>query len=300
MARCADTPVHAVTYGRAVTAAVCFALSLLCSSAVHSAIPQRIVSLNVCTDQLLMLLAPPARIAAISHLALDPANSVMVEQARRHPITYGRAEEVFLLRPDLVLAGTFTTRATVGLLRRLGTRVLEIPMAETFADIEENIRSVGRAVGEPGRASDLIRRLHETQTPEVPEDAGARPVAAVIYPNRYSEGSGTLANHILSLGGFENLADKLGIRGTAKLSLETLLLHSPDAFVLGRRREREDALAHEVFYHPVLRTLLTQSPSLSIADAVWTCGTPHIVRAVRRVKALRARSVSKQFGPKAQ
>ncbi len=281
---------------RAAITAACVAALTACALPAHSTTPKRIVSLNVCTDQLLMLLAPAARIAAISHIALDPANSAMVEQARRHRITYGKAEEVFLLRPDLVLAGTYTTRATVGLLRRLGTRVLEIPMAETFADIANNIRTVGEAVGESARAAQLIRQLYQMPTDDT-RTAPTRPLAAVIYPNRYSDGGGTLANHILERGGFANLSTRLGIRGTAKLSLETLLLHSPDALILGRQRKDKDALAHEVFYHPVLRKLLSESQSLTIADAHWTCGTPYVVRALRRIKTLREEIAQRPASP---
>lgn len=47
----------------------------------------------------------------------------MVEAAKAYPPNEGLAEEIYLMQPDLVLAGSFTSRATVEMLQRLGVRV---------------------------------------------------------------------------------------------------------------------------------------------------------------------------------
>src|SRR5690606_1418517 len=77
--------------------------------------PQRVVSINVCTDQLALLLADEGQLESVSYLSQDPELSVMAAKARKMPVNYAQAEEVFLMKPDLVLAGTFSSRATVGL-----------------------------------------------------------------------------------------------------------------------------------------------------------------------------------------
>ena len=69
------------------------------------AAPERIVSINLCTDLLLMLLADPEQIASVSFLASEPQSSAMVAESVAYPANYGRAEEVFLMDPDLVPAG---------------------------------------------------------------------------------------------------------------------------------------------------------------------------------------------------
>ena len=75
--------------------------------------PARIVSLNMCTDELVLRLADPARIASVTWLSQDPRNANMAEAARRIPANHGLAEEALGFRPDLVVAGAYTTRATV-------------------------------------------------------------------------------------------------------------------------------------------------------------------------------------------
>ena len=63
---------------RRLMALLSFALVPL--GAIASDLP-RVVSVNVCTDQLVMLLADPDQILSLSDLSDDPRNSVMAEHA---------------------------------------------------------------------------------------------------------------------------------------------------------------------------------------------------------------------------
>ena len=80
--------------------------------------PKRIVSLDLCTDQLLIDLVPRERIAAVTHLAADASVSAIPEKARGLPITHGGAEDVLARDPDLILAGPWGVAGTVSLLQR--------------------------------------------------------------------------------------------------------------------------------------------------------------------------------------
>jgi len=83
-------------------AALFFALALAAPAA---AAPQRVVSLNLCADQFLVLVLPRERIAALSPLAEDPTLSAVAEQARGLPRVRPAAEAVLPLKPDLAVAG---------------------------------------------------------------------------------------------------------------------------------------------------------------------------------------------------
>ena len=106
-----------------LTICAAFAAVLLSASSglmARAAAPARIVSLNVCTDQILVDLVPRHRIAAVTHLATDPLSAAHPERAAGLPSTRGSAEEVLAKDPDLMLAGQYSTIAAVALLRRLG------------------------------------------------------------------------------------------------------------------------------------------------------------------------------------
>ncbi len=94
-------------------------LSLLLPAQALTAGPaQRIVSLNLCTDELLLRLADPARIASVTWLSRNPPARTWRTSRQRVPVNHGLAEQVVAADPDLVLAGTFTTRIAVGMLKR--------------------------------------------------------------------------------------------------------------------------------------------------------------------------------------
>lgn len=256
------------------------------SARAEPASPQRIVSLNLCTDQLLMLMAPRERIAAISHLAIDPQLSILAEDAKRLPVTFGQAEEVYLLKPDLVVAGSFHFNTTVDILRRLGIRVEEFPSATSFDEIRDNVRRMGRLVGNEARAEELIAGF-DASIASVTETHSSQPVtAALYYANSYTSGAGTLAAEVVERAGFANLGSKLGLKGTSELPLETLVMQRPELVITGLAYDAP-ALAQEVFEHPALAYLQKRSQKVAVPENLWICGTPFTARAVEALAAVR-------------
>ena len=82
----------------------------------------RVVSQTVGTDELLLSLAEPGQIAALSHLARDPDYCVAAVEARRYPTlsSNGDAESVLRFNPTLVLCADYTRAEMVAQLRRSG------------------------------------------------------------------------------------------------------------------------------------------------------------------------------------
>lgn len=239
--------------------------------------PQRVVSINVCTDQLALILAREGQLQSISYLSRDPQLSAMADKAQRFPVNHAGAEEVFLLKPDLVLAGTFSSRATVGLLRRLGIRVEEFAPARSFGDIEEHVHRLGDLLGRQAEAQAQIVSM-KAALATIKRPAQSKTVA-LYYANSYTSGEGTLIDEAVRLAGLENMADKAGITGSALLPLEKLVLAKPDILVRGAR-DRAPALAFENFRHPALRALEKQVRAVTLDDNLTVCGGPFSVDAV--------------------
>ncbi len=257
--------------------------------------PSRIVSLNLCTDQLLMMLVAPSRIAALSRFSRQPAMSVMARQASGLPVTSGAAEEVFMLKPDLILAGTFTSRATLNLLRRkLKQKIIELAPAGSFADIAANIRRIGEAVHEPDQAARLIALMSQRLKAAGMKTTTPLPLAALYFANGYSSGRKTLVDTVVRKGGFETLGQRLDFFGTKKLSLETLILSQPDLLILGTQKYSGEALAYEIFRHPAMRHLKQRTTHIALAEALTLCGTPHTVRAVEQLRQFQKVFLSRQ------
>ncbi|MCX2697734.1 MULTISPECIES: ABC transporter substrate-binding protein [Ochrobactrum] len=239
--------------------------------------PKRVVSINVCTDQLAMLLADDTQLQSVSYLSRDPLLSVMTAKAQQLPVNHGQAEEVFLAKPDLVLAGTFSSRATVGLLRELGVRVEEFAPARSFEDIRAHMKRMGALLGREEQADRQIAAMNAALA-EVPKPAH-RQTVALYYANSYTSGRGTLIDEAIRLAGLDNLADKAGIRGSGMLPLEMLIMNKPDILVRGSRG-RPPALAFENFEHPALRALEKETRIVTLNDNLTVCGGPFSVDAV--------------------
>lgn len=272
------------------TGIVVVALLLAAGAAVAS--PQRIVSINVCADQLLLMLADRTRIVSLSHLSADPHTSAMTEEAAGFPLNHGLLEEILPLEPDLVLSGAYTLRPTVFALRRLGYRVAELPVAVTFADIRDNIRKVADEIGSPERGKDLIAKFDRELADAAAPASDPLPLAAIYAANNYSSGQGTLVDAVVRQAGWRNLAAELGARGTTRLPLETLLISDPDLLIIGHRRDGA-ALAYETLRHPALRQAFSRRATVSIPDSLWVCGTPVVAEAVGRLRAVRLRLAGK-------
>lgn len=259
-------------------------VAALLPPAVQAGPPARVVSVNLCTDQLALLIADPGQIVSLSHVARDPVSSAMAAEAAAYPANRGSAEEIHLLAPDIVLAGTFDPPAMLAALRRLGHRVETFPLEAGFADIRTLVTRMGALLGQPERAARLIAEMDTILA--VPPPAGPRPRAALFYANAYSSGAGTLAHEILEAAGFANIAAERGLTGLGRLSLETLVLADPDLVVIGQDYATP-ARAQEVLRHPAARAL--GGGRAVVADNLWVCGTPLAARAVETLRAERMR-----------
>ena len=247
--------------------------------------PARVVSMNLCTDQLAMMLAAPGQLVSVSHLASEVQSSSMVEEARAYPMNRGQVEQVFLMRPDLVLAGTYTQVSTVDLLRRLGVEVVQVPPASSFVDAVEQVRLVGRALGQEAKA-DAMADAFAAEI-EAARFSGTPRTAAFYYPNGYTTGSGTLANEVLELTGFTNIGATSGVTGGGILPLERLVMAGPELIVTSERYPGASR-SEDILVHPALRAVQARAGVELTSDADWVCGTPHLLRAIGKMQAARA------------
>jgi iron complex transport system substrate-binding protein len=256
-----------------------FLIALAISAgAAMAAPPARVVSINLCTDQLAMLLADPGQVVSVSHLASDPLSSSMVEQARAYPENRGGAEQVFLLHPDLVLAGEYTPAETVSLLQRLGVRVVQVPIANSTAGAADVMRMVGAALGHPERGEAMASAfLADLSALAVP---GQKATAAMYFPNGYTTGDGTLSNEVLDLTGFRNVAAGAGLTGGGILPLERLVMAQP-AMIVTSTPYPGASRAEEILVHPALAAVRAGAGEARTTDADWVCGTPALLNAVR-------------------
>ena len=267
-------------------------LTLLATLALSSAgaaegPPQRVMSLNLCTDQLVLQLLPPERITSVTFLSRSTEHSFLKEKAFTVPINYGTSEEVLRQHPDVVLAGNTSTPAVRELLKRIGAPLVEVPRAETFDEIRDVTRLVGRAVGAETNAEALIAEMDAT----LADLARTRPSARIVVAGWDGAGNvpakGTLFDAILTAAGGENVAG--GITATmfsgryTTFDLEQLVAMRPDILAYGSSRIGRMDLAGEQLQHRVVRRLYA-GRQIVYPETLYSCGLPQTAAAARDLR----------------
>lgn len=251
---------------------------VLAAAVPAQAAPQRVVSMNLCSDQLALMLAAPGQLLSVSNLAQDPRLSPVADLAAGLTPNRGRAEEIYLMRPDLVIAGPYGSAATVSLLRRLDIRVEILPPADDFATIRAQIRQMGAMLGRDDAATRLLAAFDAELAAATSPVAGGR--AALYGANGITSGTETLAGAIVAAAGFRNIAADHGIRSMSPLPLELLVMARPDRLIVDQRWPGQSQ-GEAILDHPALDDI---APVLRQSDLDWTCGTPLVARAVRSLR----------------
>lgn len=227
---------------------------------------QRVVSLNLCSDQMLVLLAPE-QVAALSPLARDPALSFVAAQAARLPIVRDDAEAVLRLHPDLVLAAPYGAQATLALLVQEGVPVRRIDLPQDFAAIRAQTTALAAALDVPARGASLVAAM-DAILASVPQPT--RHITAVAWePRGYTAGPGTLMDAVLRAAGLVNAA------AGARIGIEAMLRHPPDLLVEQEAPEYP-SLATEMLRSPALAAI----PRRAVPSALTICAGPFTARAV--------------------
>lgn len=223
--------------------------------------PARVMSLNVCTDQLAMTLAVPGQLVSVSFLAREPSLSPLHAEAQRFPVNRGRAEEVFLERPDLVVTGTYSLHNTTGLLKKLGFHVEEFSFSQTLDTIPGEIRRMGALLGQPDEAEEVAAGFEAELADIRSRQCTAKPTALAYDQNGVALGGGTLADSVIEAAGFRNLAAEKGVTGMAPFPIEEIVTDPPDIIITSAGEDDAPSLGERIPRHPALQSLGGRPPA---------------------------------------
>jgi iron complex transport system substrate-binding protein len=260
--------------------------ALLLAPASGDAKPARIVSLNLCIDGLLLDLADRNRIAAVSYLSFKPAYSPRAAEFEGLTAVYGLAEEVLALEPDLVLTGPFSPGNTTRLLEKFGYRVVELPVANSIADMRDLIVEVARLIEEEEAGKAMLAAIDWRLAALPPPPA--EPLRAVLYgANGLTAGADTLAEDVLRRAGFSSMTAEAGIAGWRWVDLETLLTTRPDVLVMEELRDGPPSVGRAVLAHPALARFAESHAIVTFPESQWECAGPGTVTAVEQLAEAR-------------
>lgn len=241
---------------------------LLASAAIRAA------SLNLCTDELLLLLARPDQIVSVTHLSQQPAESPLWRQARRHARNDGSLLDVAPRRPTIVftMGGQGNDRAAIA--RRLGIRVIVLPFPQNIDDVIGSVRTMATSLGRQPAGENVVRQMLALNS-----GAPARPVDTLyLSGGGLTVGAKGLAADWMRLAGLRQRA----IRGD-RVGLEQLLVAPPAVLLRSNYRSGEYSSDQRWLSHPLARNVRA-GRTLATDGRRWTCMGPLLVPEILRLR----------------
>ena len=197
-----------------------------------SASPNRIVSLSPALTEILFAVGAGDRVVGVTDFCDWPPEAA--SRSRVGGFANPSIESVLALRPDLVLASPGPgNRDAVLAMERAGLRVT-IAESETLGETYSAIEEVGRSVGAPERAAELIEEIRGRIEAVSRRLAGSDPVPTLFclqVDPIMAAGAGTLPSEILEAAGGRNVVAEARY---PRLGIESVMALEPRAILQSR------------------------------------------------------------------
>jgi iron complex transport system substrate-binding protein len=250
------------------------------------ATPVRIASITLGTDEIFSELVPPERLVCVTYLADDPEISNV---AGRYPTTIPRLrdtdpERIIGLRPDLVCLAPYNSADFLKVMERSGLSIYLNEASQTMDEIDAGILELGKRVGEPERALELVERMRarRKQLAHKLREVQHRP-RVLYWSAGFTAGRRSTIDDIIREGGAINVATEKDREGSAEISPEQVIATDPEYILLSRwsADEREGHINN----HPLLRNLraVKENRVISIEGRYLTSVSQFVVEGAERL-----------------
>jgi len=215
--------------------------------------PMRIVSMTLATDEILLDLVGPERLAGITYLASDASLSNIADRPELAQIPNvvqpnPGPEQIIAMEPDLVLVAAFTDAAVIEQLKQAGLPVFVMGFVSSVDSIKESILTIGELVGEPEKAQEMVDAM-DARLDEITTAIGGvedePPTVLYLSSDGWVAGAGTsLDDIIIRAGGVNAAADLVDWN---QVSEEQIIQMNPDVVILSPFVTDEEFIDNPVF-----------------------------------------------------
>ena len=245
-----------------VKALLCFFLSsLMLSDYATAAAPKRIVSLDLCSDWVLVEYIDRSKVLALSPLFQKYPADLRAGDTENDewPTHDGSLEKLLSLKPDLVLVGEHNAWLLRERLKRLGFRVIVLSHPKNMSQVIDYENQFFNAVGSKRRSLLMLPKVKHLLLHK----------ALMLGNNGIGTGQGTFENDVLKYAGWGNYLDE---EGYIRLQLEELVIRKPD--VILSATSDDAALASQFAQHTAIRKLMQRNEWIDSSSWRWRCPGP--------------------------
>ena len=230
------------------------------SAAVMPPSPQRIVSMSLASDEILLAIIPEcggySRVVGLSTFSDNPESSNIVNEAKLvKNRVHSELETIINLKPDLVIAASFNRQEVVRALSKKNIKVITLERFSSAIDIAENISIIGEQTNCKTAAESLRSKfLHQLNEGISSAHKKTRAPRLVNYsPDMTVMAKNTLFDDLVVRAGGINIASERGLSFWPKIDVETLLSSNPDFVIVTGNNSAEKL--REIKNHAVWKKL---------------------------------------------
>ena len=240
----------------------------------------RIVSLDFCADQYVLKLADREQILAVSPDAVRDF-SYMREEAASVPTVRAIAEDVLILKPDLVVRSYGGGPNAAQFFERAGVPVLQVGWTSAVHGAGPNTipqitREVAAGLGQTERGEALIEEF-QTRLEAIKNEASGKSTL-YITPSGTTTGGNSLAHEMMLAAGLSNFTKTPGWHS---VPLEQLAYERPDlvaAAYFNAKTNHEHAWSAS--RHPMAKRELSENERVDLDGAWLSCGGWFMIEAI--------------------
>lgn len=269
-----------ISPGKSKNLIIALLLTCIASSAYPAGV-QRLASVNLCADQLLLAIATHEKIVALGPFAKDPSMSFFAREAIAYPRLSGRSEALIGLNVDAVAVGPFDNRFMRAVLKRHKLSEIIVDRWSSVNSMLHGVQAFGDRIGESVNARRLVAEI-EDELEGLRARARRSPPATFLFLHRRGLiGEAGIVSELLEIAGMSDVAKNVQPQF---LSVEGVLALRPDFLVLPGLGQKLEDRGVELLEHPALRRLYPETRRITAPDRLTACAGPATSALIQHLK----------------
>ena len=222
----------------------------------------RIVSLTLSGDEMLLGLVPENRIAGLSgKINEDKEISNIVDKAKKFPKVEGNEEVLMSLEPDLIIVADWLSKRITDIGAITGAKVYFYKTPNSYEEQKKLIRDLANLVEEKENGEKLIKnmddRLKALQNKITKNYKGAKPRILMYTSFGTTSGKNTTFSDMVKLINGVNVVAEAGIDGFKDISKEKVIELNPDIIIvpIAKKYDNVDKISKLFFEDPSFKNV---------------------------------------------
>ena len=243
--------------------------------------PEKIVSVNLCADQMLIALAPRSKIVALGPFSRDPGLSFFSRQAESFPQVRPRSESLFGVDADAITVGPFDNAFMRQMVMRRNIEEIIVGRWTTTAEVLQGVSAFAKTIGEVSAGNDLSSEI-ESSMKSLHRLVDKTPAPSfLIFHRRGYVGEGGIVSELLELAGLTDAGKGVD---PGFLSVESVIALRPTLLVVSGRNLKSEDRGLELLEHPALARLYPNDRRITTPDVLTICGGPSTPALIKHLR----------------